>query len=423
MRNLAKKIGTNPANWFIYLFFFATPIIKGSGELLLLIFSIYSFFLIKKNGIFKTLRDFNRTEVILSILISSAFLIRFISLAWSDSSKFLPSSALTNIHYLLWPLLLVAIKNSEDPLETMMRGISAASVVAFIYLLGYFLFDEKVNFNPNTFNFELGAQHSGVLAHIMCLYSGLLACSIFLKKDPTSRQSIKIIYFLFGVAIMIATAKRIQFGILIVIIISLISPILVEKPITSIRLFTITACALIVTGATYLLIPKFIIAYKEALHYFEHTEQNFTAFNSSIGARIEHYYVGIKAWIERPWLGYGVGIKPGDLSHFSNDPENFDFQKLSHFHNQYLQVLIETGILGATLATFAIIKILKIQCFDTSKSKIIRANFLILFAVYMMTGLFSIAVGQGLINAVFVMTNAVLWAQFKKESQFDAKVT
>ena len=173
----------------------------------------------------------------------------------------------------------------------------------------------------------------------------------------------------------------------------------------------LTVVALFVIGTW--MAPKFQLAYAEAVAFYDDGRPTGDEIKTSIGNRLEYYYVATNAIHESPLLGYGAGIKPEHLERFSHDPNSLSHY--NHFHNQYLQTLVEVGIVGSLFVLLAMLYLWREQVWLLyAKHPHGSIAYALLFLVYMMTGIFSIAFSQGLLNSFFILANAVLWANAKK---------
>ena len=137
------------------------------------------------------------------------------------------------------------------------------------------------------------------------------------------------------------------------------------------------------------------------------------AIQSSIGNRLEYYHIATSAIEAQPILGYGAGTKPQQLERFSHDPASLSH--FNHFHNQYFQTVVEVGVFGSVLAVWALLFLWREQVWRVyAQCPHVAVFFALVFSVYMLTGLFSIALSQGLLNSFFILSNAVLWAEARK---------
>ncbi len=85
-------------------------------------------------------------------------------------------------------------------------------------------------------------------------------------------------------------------------------------------------------------------------------------YNSSWGVRANILIVGKEIVKENPILGIGVGnTRTEFLEKAKEFPQTGFFPKLNHLHNGYMQILVETGIVGLLLFLFFIYKLLELK--------------------------------------------------------------
>ncbi len=72
--------------------------------------------------------------------------------------------------------------------------------------------------------------------------------------------------------------------------------------------------------------------------------------SESVGRRIQAWILGTELWTEKPWLGWGPGSSPLLLAR-SERTELLDYRGvwLPHFHNTYLEILVQFGAIGFIL--------------------------------------------------------------------------
>ena len=121
-------------DWLIFLFFFASPTIKSGGELIFLITALFGIGITIRMGFKAWCMQLSRIDIILAVAISTPFFIRLISLSWTEFAQVSTPMAFTNIHYALWPFLLILLRRSEKPVAMMIAGISMASLIGLIWL-------------------------------------------------------------------------------------------------------------------------------------------------------------------------------------------------------------------------------------------------------------------------------------------------
>lgn len=400
----------------ITLVFLSVPTAFIGGELSLAVvglMGLVSLLMCRQN--FFSSMDWNRQDTQIFLALTVVIVLKALSFFWAEHPNLTLRNVANNIHFLGWPLMLFVFMKSTKPWQAMLRGAAFAAIITGVWSV-YWLSVRILGhaYNPNE-AYKAGAQNAGVLAHIMCVYA-LWLLYAFLNLDVSAQlKKLFGIGFLGAFVTMLVSTRRIQLVILVVLAGVLIFMHLKK----SLSLRSLTKTLLLALGALVVvgtwMAPKFELAYTEAATFYDDENPTGAEITTSVGNRLEYYYLATRAVEEKPLLGYGAGIKPEHLERFSHDPSSLSHY--NHFHNQYLQALVEVGILGSLIALFAVLFLWRIQVWQLyAKQPSISMMFAILFMVYMMTGLFSIAFSQGLLNSFFVLANATLWAGMKKST-------
>lgn len=74
-----------------------------------------------------------------------------------------------------------------------------------------------------------------------------------------------------------------------------------------------------------------------------------------IGYRVRSYAIGLQAWMDAPLLGHGPGVDRIRML-TASDPE---MRWITHFHNEYLNILATYGVVGGGLFSFVAIRIVR----------------------------------------------------------------
>ena len=127
------------------------------------------------------------------------------------------------------------------------------------------------------------------------------------------------------------------------------------------------------------------------------------------------YRLAFLAFCEKPWLGWGAGIRPHQLSQFGAPP--FEMFTHRHFHSEYLQTLVEGGVIWALLFATSLAYIARQWLFKPSESQ--RETVLLAAAVmlaYGLEGIFSSALVYGPSNGLLVVCTAWIWLQLRQDT-------
>jgi O-antigen ligase len=127
------------------------------------------------------------------------------------------------------------------------------------------------------------------------------------------------------------------------------------------------------------------------------------------------YHIAVQAIQDKPWLGWGAGARAHYLKQYAHFPEKM-FER-THLHSQYLQTLVDVGVLGALLALGAVgvawwVSVVLLWRRGEHET---AALFAMLYAAHMGSGVFNPAFSQGLSNSFFVTMAAVLWVIHREQ--------
>jgi O-antigen ligase len=158
---------------------------------------------------------------------------------------------------------------------------------------------------------------------------------------------------------------------------------------------------------------KFSLGFQEIQHYLDHGHSNIQ--NSSWGARMEMWRVGWSAFWNNPWLGMSASVRPSDLQIYGAPPSELFGHR--HFHQQFLQILAEGGLLGLAVFTLSLgysVYAMVIQPFK--KMPEIALISMALLMSYFMEGLVSAALVYDKPNALLVVASAWVWVQVRNSA-------
>jgi O-antigen ligase len=156
-------------------------------------------------------------------------------------------------------------------------------------------------------------------------------------------------------------------------------------------------------------------AVQEASQFMALRQTDLGVTQTSIGGRLEMYRLGLLAVADKPWLGWGAGIRPHHLGQFGAPPPEMFTHR--HFHSEYLQTLVEGGIIWAILLSASLAYLTRQWIVKPAVSQ--RELVLMAAAVmlaYAMEGLFSSALVYGPSNGLLVVCTAWIWRHLRKNA-------
>jgi O-antigen ligase len=110
-------------------------------------------------------------------------------------------------------------------------------------------------------------------------------------------------------------------------------------------------------------------------------------FNSSFGTRMAMIYIGLQIFKDNPFIGVGIKDNMDELINYANNIKEYDMNVVKqfykwHFHNQYIEILTQLGLIGLMLFLLIFYTLLKIKIEDNYLNTIkIIFVFSILFSI------------------------------------------
>ena len=289
------------------------------------------------------------------------------SLFWSDSiyggfTKHYPSNGVLEYFkmyfsiFLLVPIILTSIKSYYIKLSIsiFLTSIFISEIISWGLFFEWLHIDGKIASDPSPF-----MHHS--------LYSIFLAITFFIvltKFFQTKNKSYKFILILFAtsnLANLFFNGGRLgQIAFLLGFFVYMIMRFKVS--IKSVLIICFMLFGIVLTA--YKVSPIF---YKK-VHQTEIAIQKLKQgnFNTSWGQRVYGLMVAKDVLKEHPFLGAGIGNAKNEFMEKSKQYSHGNIVKYFwHMHNQYMQVLIETGIIGFILFLVFIYHLFKIKIHAT----------------------------------------------------------
>ena len=348
----------------------------------------------------------------MALSLMSVFLFKLVSSIWSSSSALALNNAVWHVHFLVWPMVFLGLIYCKPRLHDALLALSIslcatgawAVLTFFVKLESYYTLVYKIN--------------SGVLAELVLVCGSLLMVAVVQPKHSQARwrTALYAAGAVGAVAILYSTQRRTEWIGFFVVAVSVLSWHYRQ----SLTLFrgVLAALSLICAIAVffYLRQDRFMLAYHEFTIYFDALGTDRNALNTSVGARLEMYRLGLAAFFDNPVLGMGAGVRPYLLQAYGGLNEaQFGHR---HFHSEFLQVLVEGGIVWALLLSTAIFYWFKhavylVWGFHPQLS--LMAFYL--SASYMLAGSISAGLIYGAANGALVIFSALIWASLRQDEQ------
>lgn len=400
------------ADYLITWTFATILVLPGSGELTLLVSMLAGLFVWIKNP--ASARQFIQVHALWlpSLAVASLPLMKGLSWIWSIDPVLTLNDMATHLHFLMWLPLVLLYRQAHNPLDAMLFGTRIAAVLLLAWsIANWWQYGLSISIEGRL---EAGAQNAGVLGQLV----GIMALwwTLAYWRTPSWRALATALALL---AAVYAAGGRSHIAVAGAGIATLFAVRVLFQ--TKGRWLRVLSVSVLLGGST-LLVGGMWAPIQQAAHEMDSYRQNATesgaaqpngdpsaAVGTSVGNRAGLYHVALTAFPDSPWLGFGGGTTKKVVSLYS--PMSTHFAATRHYHQQYLQVLMDTGIAGLLMASTALLALTLWLRARSRQDFLLWACYLALLystaAVGMLTGVLQ----QGLIHAFLVMALAVMGAQ------------
>lgn len=340
------------------------------------------------------------------------FVIKLVSVFWALDPTKAVGNAFNHLHFLLWPLLLPIFSRSKLSPFCAERWIALSFFGLLIFYIFVFIFLPESEQNGR---FGGGWGSYGTLAHVLVFYLLWLFAALTRPNDNRSQSESVMMWFAFaaGIFILISTDGRAEQIILVLGLLAI--SVWRVRSVFSLVFFSIGLTLLFSLITIFFLIngDRFAEVLPEINSYLQGGHARQMAINTSMGGRLEMYRIAMEAIADRPLLGWGAGLRPSHLPEYATDP--FSPLHYSNFHNLYLQILLEVGVLGALISIIIFLRLMKKLVFKPllEGNSEITLLVVLLWSVYILKSLLNAGFGYGLTNGVFIFFSAWFWVGVK----------
>ena len=288
-------------------------------------------------------------------------LMQFISVLWSsDTHQALEAARMYTYWFALF-VLASTIKKEwiEKIINSFLYGMVISEIFAYMIFFEIYAYKGKPPEYPSPFMMHI--DYSIFLAFTSILLLNRIFSKRYITKD-------KIIMGLFFITVttnlFISTGRTGQLAFLVALLVSVI--IHFRLSLKSMMLFALLSTTLFV-GA-YKTIPLFEKRVNAAKSDIEKFQQG--NYQSSWGIRAAFWSITYDIVKEDPLLGVGIGdYKHAAKSALAKNDHQFvqgvqEFCTTSHFHNQYLMITTQTGLVGLALMIWIFIMLFRLKIDD-----------------------------------------------------------
>ncbi|CAK3033550.1 O-antigen ligase family protein [Vibrio crassostreae] len=230
--------------------------------------------------------------------------------------------------------------------------ILTQKVIQWIVLVGSFV----VCINSIYFNLYIGiGRDAGYINPIpyatSCALISIIAFSLLLDDSPLKEKALPLMAFLLSLPPIVLSETR---GIWLALILSMFFIIVVKciktPPSKKQILFTLIFTAILVHSGAFLFKDKVNERYNSTIYEIERIQSN--DFSTSFGLRLQMWMLAPKLIKQKPILGHGQEQR----EILKNKLRNGEISKhlyryaSAHYHNQFLDKMVKSGVVGLILA-------------------------------------------------------------------------
>lgn len=346
--------------------------------------------------------QWTREDSWLALSFMSIPLFKALSALWSVEPRLALMNAVAHLYFIFWPLVLVGVHKCKG---TSQNEVNHAIALGLITVTLW-----RVAFQITQLSWlDHGSPNRGILAQLALVAGSWNLLALTRPVGPSHPW--RLIYLIAAIctfALIVLTERRLE----LIGFVLLATGILVwrwRSKLTALRLvgLLVAACALLGV-LIYLRWEIFSKGVGELSLYFNSNIGQASFVNNSWGSRLEMWRLGLAAFLDHPWLGIGASAQPSSMQTWGGPPaESFGHR---HFHGQWLQILVEGGLLGVVVTVLSVSWIVGKLILQPLKSQEnIALMGATLIGAYMIEGIASAALHYDKPNAFMVVASAWLW--------------
>ena len=300
----------------------------------------------------------------------------FLSIFWSDNL----SEAINQIrlygYWIVIPILAISLKKEwlPDLITAFLLGMFVNEILMYGVFFDFWQIKGHTHSDPCPFMNHI--QYSVFLGT-----TAIILLNRLLSNRYTLREKSAILIFFFTTTTNLFISGGRTGQVAFWISIALVVIIHYRASIKSFILFLLISSTLFISA--YSLLPIF----KERIQSISSdiSLQEKGIYNTSIGARNGFWLIAYDAFKLHPLFGSGLGdYKYSTKEALANNDYNFeasaiDFFKTHDYHNQYLMILVQLGLVGFSLMVWFIIKLYQIDIEDPELKEISILSLTIFF--------------------------------------------
>ncbi len=372
MQSIIEKINFEKTYFYSFVVFaFLLPLSRASNSF----FPLFLILLFLLKGEYKSyINSFKDNALSQAIILFIAF--ATLSLSWSNN--IINGLDFMRFYWQWFAIFAIAFNVKKEQISTI---ISAFILGIFISeMLSYGMFFDLWKFHG------LGSESPSPFMHhidysVYLAFSSLILLNRILSNRYSKKEKLFMAIFFVSIAtnLFINKGRTGQVGLFV----SIILVVMLHYRL-SFKTFIISLALVgVVFSSAYTFSSQFQKRVSVAQKDFDKMSNN--NYLSSIGRRVAQYYVTDDIFKENPIIGVGVGDWR-DASAKALEKDSHGFSKrvvellpMTHFHSQYLNILVQSGLIGLALFFYLFYRYVTLKIEDDE----LKELSLVLVSVYM----------------------------------------
>lgn len=355
----------------VILFAFLLPLSRGAGSF----FVIFFFLLLLYKREYKATFELLKSNVIFAY-IAIYLLYMFVTLLWSQDIKMgLNQIRLYGYWILVLPSLVVLVQKEWlwDMIKAFLLGMFISEILAYGIFFDLWSINDRTSDYPTPFMTHI--HYSIYLA-----FTAILLLSRILCEKLSLKAKLPYMFFFLlsttNLMFSVGRAGQLSFFVALVVLIFLKYKITLKSIVMS--LLSITAIFLLAYNSLELFKKRIDVGVEDL--------QNIAVknYDNSFGIRVAFWIVTAEALKENPLLGSGIGdfrVTTKEIlskEEFGLSDETKEFMRTQHFHNQYLMVAVQGGLIGLALMLLLFYKFFTLPIKDKEIKEITTLGFVVI---------------------------------------------
>lgn len=284
-----------------------------------------------------------------------------LSLIWTENISDGFNQIRLYSYWIIIPILAINLKREWLPtiITAFLLGMFLSEIIAYGIYFEWWTFKDRTPQYPSPFM-------SHIHYSIFLAFTSIILLTRLLSKRYAWHTKLPLLLFFLTATgnLMFSTGRTGQ----IAFFIALGVAVIIHFRFTFKAFFVISILSITLFTAAYTQVDLFKNRANQALRDIQILQNG--NYSSSLGWRAAFWIITYDIIREHPLVGVGIGdYRSAAISALNSNNHNFNIRtiewcKSTHFHNQYLMILAQTGLIGFGLMLWLIIELFKLKIDD-----------------------------------------------------------